>query len=278
MLCHCAIRRTETPVPAMHGRPPRISGRREIRLPISVTVAIDPSITHLSGAGLRPIRRGRPRRVLPPHATRIGDLLQNLVLRQLAYDLAAARAGEFRRARIERLVKAVPRAVPLCEAAAAILAAVDGLRAQVRVNSLIEIVAGPYGRRPAIEEPLRPRLALVRHLVAGADVPAGRDTEVVVCHAAEVVGHRSQAGAGETQQLGGLPGCAPRRAKSFDEGGGLCAGSVPAATHAVHRLRLYGVGPESPADKSDRLGQTRQRFRRHRHSDRIAESGAVEDA
>src|SRR5471032_1890016 len=41
MLCHCAMRRTETPVPAIHGRPPRISGRREIRLPISVTVAID---------------------------------------------------------------------------------------------------------------------------------------------------------------------------------------------------------------------------------------------
>src|SRR6266478_4421089 len=40
MLCHCAMRRTETPVPAMHGRPPRMSGRREIRLPISMTVAI----------------------------------------------------------------------------------------------------------------------------------------------------------------------------------------------------------------------------------------------
>src|ERR1035438_2909011 len=35
------MRRTETPVPAMHGRPPRIWGRREIRLPISVTIAID---------------------------------------------------------------------------------------------------------------------------------------------------------------------------------------------------------------------------------------------
>jgi hypothetical protein len=41
MLCHCAMRRTETPVPAMHGRPPRMSGRREIKLPSSVTVAID---------------------------------------------------------------------------------------------------------------------------------------------------------------------------------------------------------------------------------------------
>src|ERR1035438_3658832 len=33
--------RTETPAPAMQGRPPRISGRREIRLPISVTVVIE---------------------------------------------------------------------------------------------------------------------------------------------------------------------------------------------------------------------------------------------
>src|ERR1022692_4590590 len=32
-----ATRRTETPVPAMHGRPPRMSGRREIRLPISTS-------------------------------------------------------------------------------------------------------------------------------------------------------------------------------------------------------------------------------------------------
>src|ERR1035438_2822360 len=158
-----ATRRTETPVPAMHGRPPRMSGRREIRLPISVTVA-----GKLRGISLGPLRPGRARRILPPHSTRVGDLLQNLVLRQRAYDLAAARAGEFRRARIERLVKAVPRAVPLCEAAAAILAAVDGLRAQVRVNSLVEIVAGPRRRGPAIEEPLRPRLALVRPLVAGA--------------------------------------------------------------------------------------------------------------
>src|ERR1022692_2906830 len=177
-----ATRRTETPVPAMHGRPPRMSGRREIRLPISVTVA-----GKLNGIGPEPLRPGRARRIFPPHSTRVGDLLQNLVLRQRAYDLAAARALEFRRARIERLVKAVPRAVPLCEAAAAILAAVDGLRAQVRVNPLVEIVAGPRRRGPAIEEPLRPRLALVRHLVAGADVPAGRDAEIVVCHAAEVL-------------------------------------------------------------------------------------------
>ena len=34
------MRRTETPVPAIQGRPPRISGRREIWLPISITVAI----------------------------------------------------------------------------------------------------------------------------------------------------------------------------------------------------------------------------------------------
>jgi hypothetical protein len=35
----------------MHGRPPRISGRREIRLPISVTVAIDFQYTALMKPG-----------------------------------------------------------------------------------------------------------------------------------------------------------------------------------------------------------------------------------
>src|SRR5262245_34075786 len=41
ILCHWAMRRTDTPVPAMHGLPPRISGSREIMSPIPVTVAID---------------------------------------------------------------------------------------------------------------------------------------------------------------------------------------------------------------------------------------------
>src|ERR1017187_6863283 len=59
MLCHCAIRRTETPIPAMHGRPPRISGRREIRLAISVTVAIDLKYNALRHSS-REERRGYP--------------------------------------------------------------------------------------------------------------------------------------------------------------------------------------------------------------------------
>ncbi len=40
MLYHCAIRRTETLVPAMQGRPPRTPARFSIKLPICVTVDI----------------------------------------------------------------------------------------------------------------------------------------------------------------------------------------------------------------------------------------------
>src|ERR1017187_6063182 len=131
----------------------------------------------------------------PQHAAGSGDLLQNLVLGERANHVASAGARKFGGVPVQRFVMAAARAAPFRKASAAVFQPADGVRAQGGIHRLVESEAGGSRGGTAIEEPLRPWLALVRHLVAGTDIARRRYAEIVVRRAAETVGHDGKASA-----------------------------------------------------------------------------------
>ena len=125
---------------------------------------------------------------MPGEAAGRRDFVQNLVLGQLADDVAARRSVEFAAAGCgQPFVITVATASPLGETTAAVRAILHHLGTETLKHRLVENVTRPIHRRPAVEETPGPRDILLERLETRRNVAIGREAETVARGAAETV-------------------------------------------------------------------------------------------
>ena len=199
---------------------------------------------------------GSRRRLMPEETAASLDAVENLVLGQLANDVAAVAAGEFSvPVDRQRLVKAISAATPLGKATLAKRMLVYRLLAEVIEHRQLKLIAATCRVGPSVNERLSSRERFQEHFVTGGDIAVRGQREAVLRDAAEMVCLRSQARAGKMNFQAIFAGFGLPRAKLVDERLRLGRRRIGPAAELVRRLDLNPAGMKPAADEGDALGQ-----------------------
>lgn len=132
---------------------------------------------------------------MPEQPAAASDAIQNLILGQLARDVATLRALKLQTPiHGERLVVAIASARPLGKATLTVVAMLYGLPTQVIESPKIELIPAFDGVRFAVEEHLGPRVILGKRFVARGYIAVRRQRKGVLRDAAKVIGKRAHSG------------------------------------------------------------------------------------
>lgn len=204
------------------------------------------------------VLRSRFRGFVPKNTARRCNPLQDLVLGQLARDMAAACTIEcFISTHCQCLMVTVARAVPFGKAARAIGLVLHRLSAQVVQGVQVEDIIRAIGGGLSVKERTGPRIVLGKDLEASRNIAIRRQGKGIPRNAAKMVGQCTHPGCGKEYLFFQRSGPLLRLAEGSDEPLCFRRGSILPTAHLIRGFHLDLLWLGIAANELDGIRQER---------------------